>query len=68
MSENKVKWHPYPKEKPEKDDQYLLSLKLGKCSFIETANWLSRKEVFEDVWNKCIKAWAEAPEPYEENR
>ena len=27
MSENKVKWHPYPQERPVEDDDYLITVK-----------------------------------------
>ena len=33
MSENKVKWHPYPQEIPEKENLYIVSIKDRKKSF-----------------------------------
>ena len=27
MSENKVKWHPYPQDRPIEDDDYLITIK-----------------------------------------
>lgn len=72
MSENKVIWHPYPQEKPKKNDSYLITLK-GRNSI---------PFVCQDIYNDDIKAfrfegystfekvtaWAELPEPYKENK
>ena len=64
MSESKIEWHPYPKEKPKTDDQYIVSIKLWNISFTVTANWRNVKDKFVDVFDMNITAWAEMPEPY----
>ena len=64
MSESKIEWHPYPKEKPKTDDQYIVSIKLWNNSFTATANWRNVKDKFVDVFDRNITAWAEMPEPY----
>ena len=66
MSENKIVWHKYPQEKPKKDDEYLVSLKMWNKSFTSTSSWITSNDVFEDIWDNCIYAWAEKPEPYKE--
>ena len=66
MRESKIVWHPYPEEKPKKVDQYLVSVNMGNESFTSTSYWISRENVFEDIWDECIYAWAEMPEPYKE--
>lgn len=66
MSESKIVWYKYPQEKPTVDDQYIVSIKLGKGSFTATADWKNVKGKFKDVFNEDITAWAEMPEPYEE--
>ena len=66
MSESKIVWNKYPKEKPKIDDEYIVSIKLGKDSFTATANWKNVKDEFQDVFNENITAWAELPEPYKE--
>lgn len=72
MSENKVKWHPYPEEKPKKSDLYLITVK----------NINIKPFVCQDVFNDYTKvfrferysmiekiiAWAELPEPYNEDK
>lgn len=67
MSENKVKWHKYPDEKPAKNGRYLVTR-------IKTSMEGGRKEVIthyyagefhDEDWTKTI-AWAELPEPYGE--
>ena len=67
MSENNVKWHPYPQEKPKEDNEYLVSVNMWNKSFTSTSSWITSKDVFEDIWDKCIYAWAEKPEPYKED-
>ena len=61
MSENKVKWHKYPEEKPEVEYQ----------EFLVTSERL--EEVCIDLWTgkhwdmyMHVIAWAELPEPYRE--
>ena len=47
MSENKVKWHPYPKEKPPIEDDYLVTVQVGLNPFIHYLHYSSytrRKE------------------------
>lgn len=62
----KIIWHPYPQEKPKIDDEYIVSIKLGKDSFTATAIWKNVKDEFQDVFNENITAWADMPEPYKE--
>ena len=66
MSESKIAWRKYPQEKPTVDDQYIVSIRLGKVSFTATADWKNVKGKFQDVFNKNITAWAEMPKPYKE--
>lgn len=61
MSKNRVKWHPYPQEKPPKNmESYLTTMPkgiIGINCFITQGFGLYDKEV---------TAWAELPEPYKE--
>ena len=66
MSERKIVWGKYPQEKPTVDDQYIVSIRLGKVSFTATADWKNVKGKFKGVFNKNITAWAEMPKPYKE--
>lgn len=66
MSESKIVWRKYPQEKPTVDDQYIVSIRLGKASFTATADWKNVKGKFKGVFNKNITAWAEMPRPYKE--
>ena len=66
MKKVEIEWYPYPEEKPKKVDQYLVSVNMGNESFTSTSYWIPRENVFEDIWDECICAWAEMPEPYKE--
>lgn len=66
MSESKIIWCKYPQKKPTVDDQYIVSIRLGKVSFTATADWKNVKGKFKGVFNKNITAWAEMPKPYRE--
>ena len=61
-----IEWHKYPEEKPKEDNEYLVSVNMWNKSFTSTSSWITSKDVFEDIWDKCISAWAEKPEPYKE--
>ena len=58
MSENKVKWHPYPQEKPPKEGLYLITLKFGNTKDV-SMGYLTK-----DIYSNTLIAWAEKPEPY----
>ena len=66
MRESKIVWYKYPEEKPKKDEQYLVSVNMGNESFTSTSYWITSNDAFEDIWDECIYAWAEKPEPYKE--
>lgn len=61
MSENKVKWHPYPQERPILDDDYLITVK-GK-HIKKVMKWNSVNGYFNIYVN--VTAWAYLPEAYE---
>ena len=60
MSENKVKWHPYPQERPIEDDDYLITIKGNHIK--KVMKWNSVNGYFNIYVN--VTAWAELPEPY----
>ena len=69
MSKNRVKWHPYPKDKPKCVDEYVVTVHCGYFKITSTSIWKNNK--FENYENEpgrigSIVAWAELPEPYEE--
>ena len=66
MSESKIVWNKYPKEKPKIDDEYIVTIKLWNNSFTATADWKNIKEKFVGVFDSNITAWAEMPKPYKE--
>lgn len=58
MSENEVKWHPYPKEKPKREGVYLVTLKDEEV----TSDWFNSG--YFRFYVDDVIAWAELPEPY----
>ena len=69
MSENKVVWHPYPQEKPEGAEEYLVTINCGYFNIQTTSYWKDGKFIdYENEPRKLcsIIAWAEMPEPYKE--
>ena len=78
MSENKIKWHPYPKEKPlvkdsNKVEDYLVTIRFKKEKFVINASFSPYykqfyKEYMRSDLDKFVTAWAELPEPYKEQK
>ena len=66
MKKAEIEWYPFPQEKPTVDDQYIVSIRLGKVSFTATADWKNVKGKFKVMFNENITAWAEMPRPYKE--
>ena len=64
MSENKVKWHPYPQERPVEDDDYLITVKYRRTRKVTT--WDSVNGYFYIEGN--VTACAELTEPYKEEK
>ena len=60
-----IEWHPYPQEKPEEYDEYLVTVKDEQDLFTFTTYWLPEGNTFID-FSRDIVAWAELPEPYKE--
>lgn len=60
-----IEWHPYPQEKPEEYDEYLVTVKDEQDLFTFTTYWIPEGNTFID-FSRDIVAWAELPEPYKE--
>ena len=58
MSKNRVKWHPYPQEKPKKDGIYLITHRFGNTKDV-SMGYLTK-----DIYSNTLTAWAYMPEPY----
>lgn len=58
-----VEWHPYPKEKPSKSGDFLVTVKKVECEIVMTRFYNDWAEKF-NFNDKQILAWAELPEPY----
>lgn len=70
MSENSTKWHKYPNKKPERADEYLVTVSCGYFNITSSSVWKNGHFTdYEDEPGKIgsIIAWAEMPDPYEEN-
>lgn len=70
MSETKIVWHPYPKEKPTEEKDYLISFhdwaeKRNGVAFdfynLKHDAW----DVYDDGLYTNVYAWAEKPEPFD---
>ena len=67
MSENTVKWHPYPQDKPNSlARDYLVTDIYKKKRKVSISIWYKSQNKFdkEDIFS--VIAWAEMPEPYKE--
>lgn len=67
MSENSVKWHPFPKSKPKNDGEYLTTVlfKTGD-KYVISNYWICNggNGKWVEGFEHNIIAWAEQPEPY----
>lgn len=65
-----VDWHPYPKEKPQNEGNYLVSFRDSIDGDFEVMSYIDIKISWFDGesfnwYGSCIVAWAELPEPYQ---
>ena len=63
-----IEWHQYPKEKPKKSDDYLVSINAVDKIFTYTAYWIDTIGIFELRYDGRILAWADMPAPYNEQK
>ena len=57
MSEHKIKWHPYPEEKPPKEDSYFILYREGKIVYLADSFYSNGE--FEDFQDCEVIAWME---------
>ena len=63
--EEGIKWHPYPKENPPRDDMsVLVTFYMNEQYHVAICYWCDIIIGFGTV-RDCIFAWAELPKPYE---
>ena len=60
MSDSKAGWHPYPKEKPTRWGEYLITIKTQGGNIVDVGLFFGN--TFQD---QNVIAWADMPEPYE---
>ena len=63
MNEINVKWHPYPKEKPPIEDDYLVTVQVGLNPFIHYLHYSSYTTGKGSQWTH-VTAWMDKPDPY----
>lgn len=68
MSETKTVWHPYPKEMPKKEGEYLITsdVHYGSGKEVSIVNYLKHNKF--GLSDYRVTAWAEKPEPYMEEQ
>ena len=65
--EIRLKWHPFPEEKPKKKMNCIVSVTYFEKEFTTTSWWDPKKGGFEDFpkyIEDIITAWARMPRPY----
>ena len=67
MNEINVKWHPYPKEEPPIEDDYLVTVQVGSNPFIHYLHYSSYTTGRGSQWTH-VTAWMDKPEPYKEEK
>lgn len=66
MNENEIrlKWRPFPEEKPKKTANCIVSICSDGTEFTASSWWDSREKQFSDFLENVITAWAYMPRPY----
>lgn len=63
-NEIKLKWHPYPEEKPKRTANYMVSISSGGTEYTDSSWWDSKEKQFENYLGSDVTAWAYMPRPY----
>ena len=65
MEDIKVKWHPYPEEKPPIEDDYLVTVRGYPKPFTHYLHYSSYTTGRGSQWD-YVTAWMDKPKPYKE--
>lgn len=63
-NEIRLKWHPYPEEKPKQARNCIVSISSDGTEFTASSWWDSKEKQFENFLDSAITAWAYMPRPY----
>ena len=66
LNENEIrlKWRPFPEEKPKKTANCIVSICSDGTEFTASSWWDSKEKQFSDFLENVITAWAYMPRPY----
>lgn len=66
LNENEIrlKWRPFPEEKPKKTANCIVSIYSDGTEFTASSWWDSKEKQFSDFLENVITAWAYMPRPY----
>lgn len=70
-NEIRLRWHPFPEEKPKKKRNCIVSVAYFEKEFTTTSWWDPKKGGFEDFpkyIEDIITAWAYMPRPYKKGK
>ena len=68
MKKFEFEWNLYPQEKPKKDGSHFITVEDKNGRFTMTAWWNESRKRFGLIDDEFIKAWAELPKPYKEEK
>lgn len=66
MNDNKLIWHKYPNDKPDRESRCFVTVKHGKSRYVEVTTYYLDDKQFDDFYDSQVIAWAYA-EPYCDN-
>lgn len=61
-----IRWHPFPEEKPDPGNEYMITVHSSNVGQFVTFSAFSENHGWEACMDSMVKAWAELPRPYEE--
>ena len=63
-TEIRLKWCPFPEEKPKKTANCIVSIFSDRTEYTDSSWWDSKEKKFSDYLENVITAWAYMPRPY----
>ena len=67
-NEIRMKWRPFPEEKPKKTANCIVSICSDGTEFTASSWWDSKEKQFSDFLENVITAWAYMPRPYKKEK
>ena len=64
VNEIRLRWHPFPEEKPKRTANCIVFISCDETEYTTSSWWYYQEKQFSSYFDSTITAWAYMPRPY----